>query len=155
MGVQKVSAMEENSKMKTLANDLTRRLLNTSETLGLEERVRVVDNYSQKLVNSGFGIIQVRKIIINGILGYERRVKESELPGGRKLHRTAEESSGGRSRKKLLGKTEWFKNRRRVNNHEGEEGKSSQPSPPKQTQTHSHSHLNGKNKMKVKISQLS
>ena len=64
--VQRMSAMEENSKMKTLSNDLIRRLLNTSERLGLEDRIKVVDKYSQKLLNSGFKIEQVRTIVVNG-----------------------------------------------------------------------------------------
>ena len=79
--VQRMSAMEENSKMKTLSNDLIRRLLNTSERLGLEKRIKVVDNYSQKLLNSGFKLEQVRTIIVNGVSGYERKVKESKRPG--------------------------------------------------------------------------
>ena len=41
--VQKKSAMEENSKMKILSNDLIRRLSNTMEELGNKERNVVVD----------------------------------------------------------------------------------------------------------------
>ena len=87
--VQKLTAMEENSRMKTLANELTRRVLNTSEALGVEEHVKVIDKYIQKLINSGYALEQVRKIIINGIKGYERRLKEGNS-GGRSLHRTTE-----------------------------------------------------------------
>ena len=108
MVVQKSSAMDENSKMKILANDLTRRLLNTSESLGMDAKIKVVDHYSQKLINSGYGVEQVRRIVINGIKGYERRVQESRMEGGRRLHRTAGESSAGRMRKKLLGNSEWI-----------------------------------------------
>ena len=109
--VQRMSAMEENSKMKTLSNDLIRRLLKTSERLGLEDRIKVVDKYSQKLLNSGCKLEQVRTIVVNGVKGYERKVKESKRPGGRRLHRTSAESRGARIRKKLLDKTEWFKKR--------------------------------------------
>ena len=45
--VQFGSAMDDNSKMKVLANDLTRRLLNMSDSMGEGERVKVVDQYSQ------------------------------------------------------------------------------------------------------------
>ena len=38
MTVQFASAMEENNKMKVLANDLTRRLLNMSEDMTIEDR---------------------------------------------------------------------------------------------------------------------
>ena len=64
--------------------------------------VKVVDDYSQKLFNSGYGTAQVRRIILNGIKGYEKRLQESRSEGGRPLHRTAGESSGLRARKKLL-----------------------------------------------------
>ena len=106
MVVQKSSAMDENSKMKILANDLTRRLLNTSESLGMNAKVKAVDMYSQKLTNSGYRVDQVRRIVINGIKGYEKRVQESRIKGGRRLHRTSGESSTGRTRRKLLGKSE-------------------------------------------------
>ena len=58
--VQKLTAMEENSRMKTLANELTRRVLNTSEALGVEEHVKVLDKYSQKLINSGYDLLGVQ-----------------------------------------------------------------------------------------------
>ena len=92
--------------MKTLANDLTRRLLNTSERLSMDERIKVVDDYSQKLFNSGYTLEQVRRIITNGIKGYEKKLTESRRTDGRKLHRTSTESSLTRRRKKLMGKTE-------------------------------------------------
>ena len=52
MTVQFASAMEENNKMKILANDLTRRLLNMSEDMTVEDKVLVIDNYSTKLATS-------------------------------------------------------------------------------------------------------
>ena len=61
--------MDDNSKMNILANDMRRRLLNTDE--GLEEAVRgaVVDQYAVKLMRSGYGKEQTRKIIKNWIKG--------------------------------------------------------------------------------------
>ena len=43
--VQERSAMEENTKMKVLGNDLMRRLLNSKVELGEKERNRIVDGY--------------------------------------------------------------------------------------------------------------
>ena len=43
MTVQVNTAMEENSKMMIVAQDLVRRLLNSKESLGAGERVRVVE----------------------------------------------------------------------------------------------------------------
>ena len=57
---------------------------------------------------------QIKRIIINGILAYERKLKDSRTKPGWKLHRTSKESSGKRWRKKLLDKTEWFKKNKKV-----------------------------------------
>ena len=112
--------------MKT--NDLTRRLLNTSESLGMNAKVKVVDMYSQKLTNSGYRVDQVKRIVINGIKGYEKRVQESRIEGGRRLHRTSGESSTGRTRKKLLGKSEWFKKKKSFKKNDERAAKPATPS---------------------------
>ena len=101
--VQKRSAMEENSKQQVLANDLVRRLCNSMEQLGEEERRRIIDNYFQKLLNSGFNVEQVRKIVVNGIKGFEGRKRRCNIKA-RRLYRTAGENQGARERKKLLSK---------------------------------------------------
>ena len=109
--VQKDSAMEENSKIQTVSNDLVRRLSNTRGSMGADEQCKVVDGYAQKLVNSGYQLDQVRKILVNGIKGFEGR-KARCAREGRKLYRTAKESMGARYRKKLLAKTCWYKGAR-------------------------------------------
>ena len=76
------------------------------EQLGEEERMRVINNYSQKLLKSGYNVEQVRRIIINGIRGFEGRKKRCEKEG-RRLYRTARESQGARERKKLISKLNW------------------------------------------------
>ena len=68
-----------------------------------------MDEYAQKLLNSGYTIEVTRKIIVAGLKGYEKKLMNSKKPGGKKLLRSAIESYKGRTRKKLLGKTEWFK----------------------------------------------
>ena len=79
MTVQNNSAMGENNKMKILANDMVRRLLNTGEDMGKVEKSRVVDLYAQKLLNSGYQHEQVRRILYNGIKGYEKSVKKQKM----------------------------------------------------------------------------
>ena len=111
--VQRRSAMGEDAKIQILSNDLIRRLMNNSEELGRGARTKVVDDYTQKLMNSGFKGEQLKRIIVNGIKGYEgklRRCKEQ----GRRLHRTSTDSQGARVRKKLLAKANWFKNKKRT-----------------------------------------
>ena len=45
--------MEENAKIQILANDLVRRLLNTKRQLAWQFKTAVIDDYGQKLLNSG------------------------------------------------------------------------------------------------------
>ena len=120
--VQKDSAMEENSKIKILSNDLIRRLTNTMECLGHAERDLVVDGYGQKLLNSGYDIHQTRSILIKGIKGYEGRKLRCQKEG-RKLRRTAQEGRGMRSRKKLLDKVNWYRKKPKEDLYEKKHGK--------------------------------
>ena len=106
--VQKSTALEENSKMQIIANDLVRRFVNTSEELGDEIMIDIVDEYSQKLVNSGYPLEQVRRTVVSGIRGYGNR-KLRCIKAGRKLRRTGAAGKSGRTRNKLLEKTSWYK----------------------------------------------
>ena len=115
--------MSEDSKIRSLTNELIRRFLRTSEKMPDETRVEIVDEFSQELFNSEYGLIQVRRIVIAGIKGYEKLLKNSKLPGGRKLQRSAAESSKERARRKLTGKTEWFRKKKVENENLSDGGK--------------------------------
>ena len=80
-------------------------------------RIQVVDSYSQKLMNSGYRKEQIQKIIINGIKCYERKLGECRK-GTRKLHRTGQDSSGSRYRKKVTNKTEWYRKKKKSEKNE-------------------------------------
>ena len=116
--VQKRSAMGEDAKVQVVSNDLVRRLLNNSEELGAGSKVEIVDNYSQKLSNSGYRGEQLKRIILNGIKGYEGKVRRCRN-NGRKLHRSSIDSMGERIRKKLVGKSNWFRKRKKSNMYGG------------------------------------
>ena len=107
--VQRNTAMEENSKIKVLSNEMTRRLLNTKEDLGSEVRIAVVNDYCQKLCNSGYSNDKIRRIVLCGIKSYERKLRMSKTEGGRRIHRSSKQSGASRYRKKVLGKTEWYR----------------------------------------------
>ena len=110
--VQKSTAMTEDTKIQVVSNDLLRRLMNTSDDLGEEEKRKVVTEYGQKLANSGYSAEQIQKIIVNGIRGFGSR-KARCTREGRNLRRTAKESLKDRIRKKLLVKTTWFRSKRK------------------------------------------
>ena len=109
--VQKRSAMGETTKAQILSNDMVRRLLLTGEDLPEEERIRVVDEYSLKLLRSGHREEKVREIVLAGIRGFERRLLRSKL-GKRKLYRRATESLASRQTKKIIGATDWYRKRK-------------------------------------------
>ena len=106
--VQMKTALEENTKMKILANDLMRRFFNTMEDLPKEDKWCIMNDYSQKLLDSGYSFDQTRKIIINGVRGHESR-KIRYQKQGRPLRRTGKASKGARVTKKLREKTSWFR----------------------------------------------
>ena len=110
--LRSTTAMEENSKMQCLANDLVRRLLNTKAELPSSVREEVVDKYGMKILTSGYSKEQTKLILMNGMKGYMTKVKLRRKSGSRRVHRTAVESSQGRIRKKLLTKSTWYRGRR-------------------------------------------
>ena len=106
--VQKRTAMGENLKIQILTAEVIRRLANTAEEVGNEDYARIVDSFAQKLVNSGYGVEQSRRIIVSGIKGWRTKIENCRRDG-RKLRRTAKESEEQREREKLLGKSSWFR----------------------------------------------
>ena len=112
--VQKRTAMEQNTKIQIVSNDLVRRMCNTMEELGEQERHVVIDGYAQKLLNSGYSKEETRSIIVKGLKGYEGRKTRCKLEG-RSLWRTSVESRGARLTKKLTAKTSWYKNKKKNN----------------------------------------
>ena len=109
--VQLRSAMEENSRIQILSNDMRRRISNTDPRQGKEEHVRIVDMFARKLLTSGYSKDQVRKIILGGISGWERK-KERLRKEGKPLYKTAAQSATGRMKRKLIEKSTWFRKRR-------------------------------------------
>ena len=75
--------------MRSLANELTRRMPNSSERVDMATNIVIVDDYRQKLLNSGYCFISIRKIVIAGVKGYARKVFNSKKQGGQKLPRRA------------------------------------------------------------------
>ena len=56
-------------------------LNNTREDLPVEDFKVIVNNYSQKLINSGHGEDQVRSIVVAGIKGWEGKVTSCKDEG--------------------------------------------------------------------------
>ena len=99
--IRKESALSENQKIQILSQELVRRLFNTREDLSTEYRSVVIDEYAQKVLNSGYKVEQVKRIILSGIKGYYGKVRRRrKLYGRKRIHLTAQESGGSRWKKK-------------------------------------------------------
>ena len=106
------TAMEDNAKMQILAQEMSRRMLNTSEKMDNQTRLEVVDKMAVKMLTSGYSKKQTRRAISNGLKYYEAK-KARCLKENRPLYRTASDSLAGRYRKKLVAKSTWFKQKRK------------------------------------------
>ena len=92
MVLHRRSAMPESTRRATLNQELVRRMVNTSEMVGDEKRVEIVDKYAEKLMNSEYPLDQTRNIIIGGLKGYERLLslsKDIKNPKWKPLHMAA------------------------------------------------------------------
>ena len=78
------TAMSEDAKIRCLSNDLTRRMLTTSERVSNSVRREIVDEYAQKLLNSGYSREVTKRIVVAGLKGYEKKLRNSKKPGGSK-----------------------------------------------------------------------
>ena len=102
--LQADTALNHNCLIRSLGNEVMRRLDCFSSTVGQGERIIEMDKFSKKMINSGHSIKTTRSVLISGIKGYKRRVAraiENKTP----LHRSAGQSASSRRTKKLLAKT--------------------------------------------------
>ena len=126
------SALPENTKISSLAQEISRRMFNTSEEIPQEERNTIIENYISKMRRSGYRQDQIENIVKAGLIGYERKLEKAR-GSEQGIHRSAKSTEGLRYKKKLLGKTSWFKKKRNGQEAEisGECGGARKPPGPK------------------------
>ena len=108
------SAMATKQKYTILANELTRRLSNCNrEGTDQGEKDRICEEYIRQLKNSGFGRAEVREMVVSGVKGWLRRHKR-RVQEGIEFYRSAANSLQSRAKKKLLGKSNWYKEKRKA-----------------------------------------
>ena len=78
MVLHRRSAMPEGTRRATLNQEMIRRMVNTSEMVGMTKRLEIIDKYAQKLINSEYTLEQTRNAIIGGLKGYERLLSLSK-----------------------------------------------------------------------------
>ena len=111
--VQRRSALSENVKVASLTQEVVRVLLNCSEDLDDAKRVDHLNDLSVKLKTSGYNTEFTRKVMIAGIKTYEKKLKNSKLDVSHKnyapLHLTRGFNSSQRREKKMMAKSNWYK----------------------------------------------
>ena len=98
--LQASTALNHNCLIRSLNNEVMRRMANMSSHIPMEERVKALDRFSQKMVNSGHTIEVVRRIMIGGVKGHLRKVERCKKEG-KPFHRTAAASAKSRKTKIL------------------------------------------------------
>ena len=86
-------------------------MLNTSDRISQMERMQILDDFSEKMLRSGYNITQVREILISGIRGYLRKLNLAKQRGT-KLYRSAKSSLADRIKKKIFEKTSWYREKK-------------------------------------------
>ena len=83
----------------------------------MEERLGVIDHYTKKLKSSGYNQNQCKELVKSGVVGYKNKIK-NRRKNGQPFYRSAKSTLGGRIRKKLTEKNNWYKKK----NSEGQMG---------------------------------
>ena len=77
--IQEKSALSELVKTSRLTEEIVRRLENTRKELPNTYRMETLEDITQKMKNSGHKENFMKRIMTQGIIKYERKVKKSEL----------------------------------------------------------------------------
>ena len=115
--LQAGTALNQNCLMRSLSNDVMRRMANISKHMPIQEKVKVLDRFCQKMTNSGHILTVVRRTICSGLKGHLRKADRC-LKEGKPFHRCAASSAGARRAKKLTAKQNWFKSRAKEDDKE-------------------------------------
>ena len=67
------SALGRNQVMNIMSNELIRRLEVTSSDLEIDDKISIVDKYTQQLINSEYSWKSCREIVICGLKGWKRK----------------------------------------------------------------------------------
>ena len=101
------SAMSYNQNRAMLAQELVRRLLNTSRELPQAEKNTIIREFIKKVRRSGYTKHQIRDIVVSGL-----RENKTKWVCLKKRHRSKDETEGPRRLSKLTGKSTWFRTKK-------------------------------------------
>ena len=76
--------------------------------LPLAEKCRELSALEDLLSNSGYSLLQIRDIMVSGLMSLERK-KSKSAKLGQPIRRSVRVSARSSEHKKLVGKSSWFK----------------------------------------------
>ena len=106
------SAMGEQQKHDILSNELIRRLSKLSDGTSQQEQIKIVDSFTRQMKNSGYDRKNAHQIITSGLVGHNRK-RERARKEGRPFYKTGKSTLTARNKKKLMQKTNWYKNQKK------------------------------------------
>ena len=77
--LQNGTALSKGTVFSSLRQDLVRRLLNTSELEGIEQRLLIIDEYIQVLVNSGHRYAFIKSITLQAITNINHCIGQDHI----------------------------------------------------------------------------
>ena len=102
------SALSENTKSNTVTQETIRRLSNTCKITTKRRVIEILERFISSLRKSGYSMIEIRKYVTAGIVGYERRVAR-EQSGGTPVHRPGGAIRSATNIRKLTIRSDWYK----------------------------------------------
>ena len=118
--LEKKSAMSIKQKQCIQANELARSSYNLKMNDMEEEVEKVIEAYTRQCKNSGWERKEVKEMVINGYNGWQRRVARRIEKSGTK-YRSGGKTLVLKTRKKLTGKEDWYKEESRKRKRENDE----------------------------------
>ena len=112
LSILKSSALSENKKSATGTQEVVRRLSNTGISESQDVKDKILEEYFDQLRRSGYEEKEIKRFEVNGIIGFERRVKR-EQEGGEAVHRDKTQIQKGTFKKKLTIKKTWYKGKKK------------------------------------------
>ena len=73
--IEKNTTISENQKKAILTAEVVRRMLSMDGKMEQEEKDRVMDDFGENINRCGYTLEERRNILMNGILGYERKIE--------------------------------------------------------------------------------
>jgi hypothetical protein len=120
--VQAKTALSEEVKLSTLAEEVCRRLRNTSQRLDHSKRLETLEDLSTRMSTSGHTVKFMRRAMERGIKSFTTKLNKSKLdkddPRYQPLHVGWTWKRKERKKEKLLKKNRWFKPGREGGNNE-------------------------------------